>query len=54
MRMWQGAVGRVPSDGLVSPDYVVAAPIANIDTAYYGELFSIAAFSAEAAAIRTE
>lgn len=49
MRMWQGAVGRVPSDGLVSPDYVVAAPIANIDTAYYGELFSTAAFSAEAA-----
>lgn len=49
MRMWQGAVGRVPSDGLVSPDYVVAAPIANTDTAYYGELFSITAFSAEAA-----
>ena len=49
MRMWQGAVGRVPSNGLVSPDYVVAAPIANIDTAYYGELFSTAAFSAEAA-----
>ena len=49
MRMWQGAVGRVPSDGLVSPDYVVAAPVANIDTAYYGELFSTAAFSAEAA-----
>ncbi len=26
MRMWQGAVGVAPQDGLVSPDYVVAAP----------------------------
>jgi type I restriction enzyme S subunit len=49
MRMWQGAVGRVPIDGLVSPDYVVASPIANIDTTYYGYLFKTAAFSAETA-----
>jgi type I restriction enzyme S subunit len=27
MRMWQGAVGVVPIDGLVSPAYVVARPI---------------------------
>ncbi|MCZ7616786.1 MAG: restriction endonuclease subunit S [Myxococcota bacterium] len=26
MRMWQGAVGVVPTDGLVSPAYVVARP----------------------------
>src|SRR5271169_1748522 len=26
MRMWQGAVGVVPEDGLVSPAYVVARP----------------------------
>jgi len=49
MRMWQGAVGRVPCDGLVSPDYVVAASIADIDTSYYGLLFKIPAFSAESA-----
>ena len=48
-RMWQGAVGSVPRDGKVSPEYIVAASIADIDTAYYGELFGIAAFSAEAA-----
>lgn len=49
MRMWQGAVGRVPTDGLVSPDYVVAAPTSDVDSEYYAELFRIAAFSAEAA-----
>ena len=27
MRMWQGAVGVAPSDGLVSPAYVVARPV---------------------------
>ena len=26
MRMWQGAVGVAPVDGLVSPAYVVAVP----------------------------
>ncbi len=50
MRMWQGAVGKVPINGLVSPDYIVAEPISNkIESAYYGELFHIGAFSAEAA-----
>jgi type I restriction enzyme S subunit len=48
-RMWQGAVGTVPRDGKVSPEYIVAASIADIDTTYYGELFGIGAFSAEAA-----
>lgn len=48
-RMWQGAVGLVPTDGKMSPEYVVAASIADIDTAYYGHLFACTAFSAEAA-----
>src|SRR5437016_1627159 len=30
MRMWQGAVGTVPVDGLVSPDYIVASPRAGV------------------------
>jgi type I restriction enzyme S subunit len=49
MRMWQGAVGRVPTNGLVSPDYVVATATVDIDTKYYGHLFKNAAFSAETA-----
>jgi type I restriction enzyme, S subunit len=47
MRMWQGAVGSVPQDGLVSPDYVVAEPIVDLDSEYYGQLFRVPAFSAE-------
>jgi len=39
MRMWQGAVGVVPEDGLVSPAYVVAQPYAGINTTYYMMLF---------------
>jgi type I restriction enzyme S subunit len=49
MRMWQGAVGIVPANGLVSPDYVVATAIADIDASYYGYLFKTGAFSAETA-----
>src|SRR5690606_14881250 len=30
MRLWQGAVGVVPEDGLVSPAYVVAMPRINL------------------------
>ena len=39
MRMWQGAVGDVPVDGLISPAYVVARPIKDINTRYYSYLF---------------
>jgi type I restriction enzyme, S subunit len=39
MRMWQGAVGIVPEDGLVSPAYVVCAPRAGTNAAYYASLF---------------
>jgi type I restriction enzyme S subunit len=49
MRMWQGAVGVAPEDGLVSPDYVVAAPKGSLTSAYAQLLFRTAAFSAECA-----
>jgi len=49
MRMWQGAVGVSPTDGLVSPDYVVAEPIAPMDVEYFGLLFKTQIFSAETA-----
>lgn len=39
MRMWQGAVGAVPADGLVSPAYVVARPREGVDSRYYAYLF---------------
>lgn len=47
MRMWQGAVGVVPTDGLVSPDYVVAEPTGGMMPEYAGLLFRTPAFSAE-------
>lgn len=47
MRMWQGAVGVVPQDGLVSPDYVVARPNALVNSAYYGFLFKTREYLAE-------
>jgi type I restriction enzyme, S subunit len=39
MRMWQGAVGVVPTDGLVSPAYVVAKPRAGVFGGYFELLF---------------
>lgn len=39
MRMWQGAVGIAPADGLVSPAYVVASAHDGVDPAYYAYLF---------------
>ena len=47
MRMWQGAVGVAPQDGLVSPDYVVAAPTGPLTSAFAGLLFRTGMFSAE-------
>lgn len=47
MRMWQGAVGVAPEDGLVSPDYVVAAPNGKLLSEYAGPLFRTPVFSAE-------
>ena len=39
MRMWQGAVGVAPVDGLVSPAYVVARPFPGTQPHYYASLF---------------
>ncbi len=39
MRMWQGAVGVAPVDGLVSPAYVVARPFKGTQARYYTALF---------------
>lgn len=49
MRMWQGAVGIAPQDGLVSPDYVVAAPTGALLPSYASLLFRTGMFSAECA-----
>ncbi|HMP08176.1 MAG TPA: hypothetical protein PJ982_17645, partial [Lacipirellulaceae bacterium] len=47
MRMWQGAVGVAPVDGLVSPAYVVARPYPETDSRYFSYLFRISAYMAE-------
>ncbi len=39
MRMWQGAVGVVPEDGLVSPAYIVARPYPKVEPRYFSYLF---------------
>ena len=47
MRMWQGAVGVAPVDGLISPAYVVARPRPETDSGYYAYLFRTAAYMDE-------
>jgi type I restriction enzyme S subunit len=49
MRMWQGAVGVAPQDGLVSPDYTVACPKGGVISEYARLLFRTDLFSAECA-----
>ena len=39
MRMWQGAVGIAPVDGLVSPAYVIAKPLRGTEPRYFSALF---------------
>jgi type I restriction enzyme S subunit len=39
MRMWQGAVGVAPVDGLVSPAYVVVRPRPEVEPRYFSYLF---------------
>jgi type I restriction enzyme S subunit len=39
MRMWQGAVGVAPVDGLVSPAYVVVRPFSAVNCRYFTYLF---------------
>ena len=47
MRMWQGAVGVAPVDGLVSPAYVVARPLRGTEPRYFSALFRTRAYMAE-------
>ena len=47
MRMWQGAVGVTPVDGLVSPAYVVAKPLEETEPRYFSALFRTSAYMGE-------
>ncbi|TAM90828.1 MAG: restriction endonuclease subunit S [Candidimonas sp.] len=47
MRMWQGAVGPAPVDGLVSPAYVVVKPYDTTNSSYYSYLYRTAAYMQE-------
>ncbi len=47
MRMWQGAVGIAPVDGLISPAYVVARPFREANSSYYSYLFRTADYKDE-------
>jgi type I restriction enzyme, S subunit len=47
MRMWQGAVGVTPTDGLISPAYVVARPFPGTNSKYYNELFRTGVYMRE-------
>lgn len=38
MRMWQGAVGSSRYNGIVSPAYVVAKPVVELDSTFFGYL----------------
>ena len=48
MRMWQGAIGVAPVDGLVSPAYVVAKPLRGTEPRYFSALFRTSGYMAEA------
>jgi len=47
MRMWQGAVGVAPVDGLVSPAYVVARPYQHVEPRFFVELFRTGDYMSE-------
>lgn len=47
MRMWQGAVGVAPTDGLVSPAYVVARPLQGTVPGYFAYLYRTSAYMGE-------
>jgi type I restriction enzyme, S subunit len=47
MRMWQGAVGVAPVDGLVSPAYVVVQPLDGVNVQYFSNLFRTSAYRGE-------
>src|SRR5258706_11587995 len=47
MRMWQGALGVCPVDGLVSPAYVVGRPFPGVDARYFAAVFRTGDYMAE-------
>lgn len=47
MRMWQGAVGLVPVDGLISPAYVVARPFPGTVPGYFAYLYRTDSYMGE-------
>jgi len=47
MRMWQGAAGLAPVNGLVSPAYVVCRALPGIDSGYFSRLFKTDGYLAE-------
>lgn len=47
MRMWQGAVGVAPCDGLISPAYVVARPLDDVESRFFTYLFRTTAYMKE-------
>jgi type I restriction enzyme S subunit len=47
MRLWQGAVGVAPVDGLVSPAYVVARPLAETNARYFEYVFRTDSYKSE-------
>jgi type I restriction enzyme S subunit len=47
MRMWQGAVGLTPVDGLVSPAYIVARPFPGVEPRFFEYLFKTDAYMSE-------
>jgi type I restriction enzyme, S subunit len=47
MRMWQGAVGVVPMDGLISPAYVVARPFPGTVPGYFAYLYRTDSYMGE-------
>jgi len=47
MRMWQGAVGVAPVEGLVSPAYVVAQPYPEVDPQFFTTLFRTGNYMSE-------
>ena len=47
MRMWQGAVGVIPVDGLVSPAYIVARPLKGTESRYFSTLCRTSMYMAE-------
>jgi type I restriction enzyme, S subunit len=47
MRMWQGALGPAPVEGLVSPAYVVIKPFPEANSSFYSYLFRTSAYLRE-------